>query len=43
MGRAGREYLLARNSPSSVMDEYEQMLMGVAGVRHEQEAAGHGC
>jgi len=43
MGDAGREYLLARNSPSSVKDEYERMLMSVAGAGQGQEAAGHQC
>lgn len=43
MGRAGCEYLLGRNSPSSVIDEYERMLMAVVGTGHGREAARHQC
>jgi len=43
MGRAGHEYLRGRNSPSTVIDEYERMLMAVVGTGHGREAARDRC
>jgi glycosyltransferase involved in cell wall biosynthesis len=43
MGRAGREHLLTGNSPASVIDEYERMLLNVADGERGQEAAHHRC